>query len=187
MPTSPLAYLSYAYPDNADGFVNQLQERLAQELQIQTGEPAGVVWDLDRMRPGGPWSTQVEEMVKRAKFLIAVVSPSYFNSEFCRKEFKAFLEKEQRTGRTLIFPVYYVGTGEFEDTKTRDQDVWATTLKSRPVADLRMYRFDLQRSTNSKPIIASLVKSILDENAQLPTTQLSVLGVGRITERPSRR
>src|SRR5260370_555797 len=33
-------YLSYAYPDNKDGFVNQLRDLLAEELQVQTGEPA---------------------------------------------------------------------------------------------------------------------------------------------------
>jgi len=177
VPTPPLAYLSYAYPDNADGFVNHLQERLAQELQVQTGEPAEVVWDLDRMRPGGEWSRQVEERVKRAKFLIAVVSPSYFKSELCRREFRAFLEKEQSTGPALIFPVYYVDTREFEVTDTRTQDVWATTLKSRRVVDLRKYRFDLLTSMKSRPIIAFLAKSILGASAQLPSEKASDPGM----------
>src|SRR5437016_7091884 len=54
-------YLSYAYPDNADGFVNQLRDLLSQELQVQTGEQAEVAWDMDRMRPGATWSKEVEK------------------------------------------------------------------------------------------------------------------------------
>ena len=44
-------YLSYAYPDDdKDRFANQLGDLLAQELRVQTGEPAEVALDGDRIR-----------------------------------------------------------------------------------------------------------------------------------------
>jgi hypothetical protein len=49
-------FLSYAYSYNADGFVEQFRERLAQELEVQIGEPPTVFLDADRMRPGQSWS-----------------------------------------------------------------------------------------------------------------------------------
>jgi hypothetical protein len=37
-------FLSYAYPYNADGFVEQFRKRLAQELGVQIGEPPPFSW-----------------------------------------------------------------------------------------------------------------------------------------------
>jgi hypothetical protein len=154
-------YLSYAYPDNADGFVVRLRDRLAQELQVQTGEPADVVWDPDRMRPGSQWSEEVEKLVERATFLVPVVSPSYFNSDQCRKDFEIFLDREQRTNRPLILPVYFVTTGELENGVAYSKNEWVQTLKRHNFLDLRSHRFDLT-STRALGAIALLAKSIRD-------------------------
>ena len=145
-----VVYLSYAYPDNADGFVNRLRDRLAQELQVQTGEPVDVVWNLDRMRPGSQWSKEAETLVERATFLVPVVSPSYFKSDECRKDFEVFVEREQRTNRPLILPVYFVTTAEFENGVAYSQIPWVQTLKRRNILDLRAQRFDLYRQGRSK-------------------------------------
>ena len=161
-----VVYLSYAYPDNTDGFVLRLRDRLAQELQVQTGEPVDVVCDPDRMRPGSQWSEEVEKLVERATFLVPVVSPSYFKSDQCRKDFEVFLEREQRTNRPLILPVYFVTTGEFENGVAYSGNEWVQTLKRHNFLDLRPHRFDLT-STRALGVIAFLAKSIRDY-AQLP-------------------
>ena len=159
-------YLSYAYPDNTDGFVVRLRDRLAQELQVQTGEPVDVGCDFDRMRPGPQWDKEAEELVERATFLVPVVSPSYFRSDECRKDFEVFLERQQRTNRPLILPVYFVTTGEFESGVAYSKNEWVQTLKRHNFLDLRPHRFDLT-STRALGTIASLARSIRDY-AQLP-------------------
>jgi hypothetical protein len=159
-------YLSYAYPDNADGFVARLRDRLAQELQVQTGEPVDVVWDPDRVRPGSQWSEEVEKLVEHATFLVPVVSPSYFKSDQCRKDFEVFLELEQRTNRPLILPVYFVTAGEFENGEAYSKTEWVQMLKRHNFLDLRPHRFDLT-STKALGTIAFLAKSIRDY-AQIP-------------------
>ena len=161
--TQPVVYLSYAYPDNTDGFVNQLRDRLAQELQVQTGEPAEVVWDTERMRPGASWPAK---LVERATFLVPVVSPSYLRSDECRKEFEIFLEREQRTKRTLVRPVYFVTAEEVEGV-FQPQRAWVQAMMSHNFIDLRPNRFDLT-SPRALPKVAFLAKLIGKVPAQFP-------------------
>lgn len=170
-------YLSYAYPDNADGFVNQLRDLLAQELQVQTGEPAEVDWDIDRMRPGATWSKQVEEFVDRATALVPVMSPSYFKSNACRKEFEVFLERGQRVNRPLVFPVYFVTAGEVENAAPQPQGLWVQTLRQHKIFDLRQHRFSLS-STTARRVIVALSTSIRDAHAHRPPEKSASLGTG---------
>ena len=161
-----VVYLSYAYPDNTDGFVVRLRDRLALELQVQTGEPVDVVCDPDRIRAGPQGSEEAEKLVERATFLVPVVSPSYFKSDECRRDFEIFLERERRTNRPLILPVYFVATGEFENGAVYSNNEWVQALKRHNFLDLRPHRFDLT-STKAFGTIAVLAKSIRDYE-QLP-------------------
>lgn len=167
--TQPVVYLSYAYPDNTDGFVIQLRDRLAQELQVQTGEPADVVWDSERTRPGATSSKEAAKLVERATFLVPVVSPSYLKSDECRKEFEVFLEREQRTKRALVFPVYFVTAGEVEGV-FQPQRAWVQAMMLHNFSDLRPHRFDLT-STKALPPIAFLAK-LIRKHAQLPAEKM---------------
>ena len=70
--TRPVVCISYSYPDNKDFFVNQLVDRLGQELQIQFGEPINVIWDEHRLRPDARWSEGAEKWLQLASFLVPV-------------------------------------------------------------------------------------------------------------------
>jgi predicted ATPase len=146
VPTEPFAYISYAAPDNKEGFVIQVQERVAHELLVQTGEQKLVAWDPERMRAGWIWSATAREYTQGASFLIPVISPSYFRSEDCRRELEVFAEKERRTGVSLIFPVYYVEAPEME-AKRGAIPAWADTLRGREILDMRKLRFNLTSIT----------------------------------------
>jgi hypothetical protein len=163
--TRSVVYVSYAYPDNKDFFVNQLADRLGQELQVQFGEPVKVVWDVDRLRPDATWSEGAENRLQSTSFLIPVVSPSYFRSDACAKEFDVFLEREQRTGRTLIFPVRFVATGESEDLAAKRRPAWVQSLRRHTAFDLRPYRFNLG-TKDAQRVISFLAGSIRDAHSR---------------------
>jgi predicted ATPase len=170
-------YLSYAYPDNTDGFVNRLRDLLAEELWVQTGEPAEVTSATDRIRPGATWSKEAEKLVLQAAVLVPVVSPSYFKSDECRREFELFLERGQGRGRPLIFPVYFVTAGEVENAPAQLQSAWVQTLVRQKFADFRQHRFDLT-STKARPAIGALARSIRDAYAQYPVERTANQGTG---------
>lgn len=165
--TRPVVCISYSYPDNKDFFVNQLVDRLGQELQIQFGEPINVIWDEHRLRPDATWSEGAEKWLQLASFLVPVISPSYFRSDLCRKEFEVFLGREQQAGRTLIFPVRFVATGESEGSAAQSQPAWVQGLRRHKAFDLRPYRFDLD-TKDARRVISFLAASIRDAHARNP-------------------
>lgn len=175
--TRLIVYISYAYPDNANGFVNQLRDRLAEELQVQTGQPTEVLWDMDRTGPRGMVAEEARTLVKRATVLLTLVSPSYFNSDACHKEFQLFAEREPRAGRSLIFPVYFVTTEAFENAAAQPHQAWVQDLRKRQYIDLRKNRFDLT-SARALQAITLLSKSIRDAYIRFPPNELNVSVVG---------
>jgi hypothetical protein len=165
--TPPVVCVSYAYPDNKGFLVNQFVDHLGQELQVQFGREIKVIWDEHRLRPDSKWSEGAEKWLQTASFLVPVLSPSYFGSDVCRKDFEVFLEREQRAGRTLIFPVRFVATGESEDSAAQSQPVWVQGLRRHKTFDLRPYRFDLD-TKDARRVISFLAASIRDAHARNP-------------------
>ena len=162
----PVVYLSYAFPDNKDGFVLHLANNLAQELQVQIGRPIDVIWDMDRTRPGATWSKDAEKRVEKATFLVPVVSPSYFNNEECRKEFVPFIEREYRGNSELVLPLYFVSTGEIDGTSAQSEVLWVQALRRHKIVDFREHRFDFT-TTKARRAIASLAALIRGSYARL--------------------
>jgi len=158
-------YISYAFPDNKDGFVTQLTDLLRQELQIQAGEQIPVAWDTSRTGPAG-FSKEEDRRVERATILVPVISPSYFNSDACRKEFELFHEKQApRSKNPQIFPVYFVTAAEFDKASAESKDLWLQILTRYDRFDLREDRFDL-RSKRATRIIANLAAAISQSHAR---------------------
>jgi hypothetical protein len=94
--------------------------------------------------------------------LIAVITPSYFNSNYCRKEAETFFNRESQLGRDdLIIPIYYVECG-LEDKDFQAKDALAKRLSARHYFDWRQLR--------AKPFTDPLIRE-----------QLSILGQ-QITE-----
>ena len=148
-------YLSYGYPDNKDGFVTDLTERLAQELQVQTGLPAELTFDAYRALQESTLSAYAEKLVANATILVPVMSPSYFQSNECQKEFELFVGREQQGHRPQIFPVYFVTAEEIENRSSG----WAQALIRQQFVDLRAHRFDLS-STEGRRAIVELATGI---------------------------
>ena len=148
-------YLSYGYPDNKDGFVTELTERLAQELQVQTGLPAELTFDAYRSVQDPTLSTYAEKLVVNAAILVPVMSPSYFQSDHCQKEFELFTGRERQGHRPQISPVYFMTAEEIENRSSG----WAQALVRQQFVDLRAYRFDLS-STEGRRAIVDLATGI---------------------------
>jgi predicted ATPase len=166
-----VVYLSYAYPDNADGFVEQLCHLLCGEFQVQTGLPTEGIWDISRALQEADWSTATAKFVERATILVPVISPKYFSSAACRKEFEEFLEREKRTGRRLIFPVYILTAAVFDDPAP-DPFTWSQLFERHNPIDLRLHRLELT-STQALRAIVSLASSIRDSLLPPPAPEAS--------------
>jgi hypothetical protein len=75
-------FISYAHRDNQDGWVTALKEKLTKKLNPFLAGHAEV-WFDDRIRPGIYFKREIQQRLKDTPIFVAVVSPSYLDSDFC--------------------------------------------------------------------------------------------------------
>jgi parallel beta-helix repeat protein len=141
-----LAFLSYAHSDDEheNGRLRQFAERLSGEVRLQWGEEFPIFIDRKDLKWGQEWKSRVDKSLDGVTFLISILTPGYFKSDYCRKELERFLEREKRLDRSdLILPVYYVRSPVLEDGARREQDTLARTLHERQFKDWRRLRHEL--------------------------------------------
>ena len=107
----PDAFLSYARLDDqvSDGYISWLRDRLEGQVNAEIGK--GSFWifqDTDEIKAGTNWAPALEEALAGARFLIPILSPSYFASQPCLFELAKFHGFESVSNRTdLIIPIYF--------------------------------------------------------------------------------
>lgn len=135
----PYFFLSYAHtpswgPDSGDPdlWVHRFFQDLCQTLVQLVDLPAGVAPGfMDRaLRSGAGWPEALSENLARCRVLVPLLSPRYFVSESCGKEWYAFNERQVRA-RSLgpaqgpaIVPVRWAQFGHHElPVSVRDTQV----------------------------------------------------------------
>lgn len=128
---TPLAFLSYAHfdDDHENGKLRTFAERLSGEVRLQSGEEFPIFIDRKDLKWGQAWKGRIDESLNGVTFLIPILTPGYFKSEWCREELARFLEREKSLKRTdLILPVYYVSCRVLESQTIRSKDDLARLL-----------------------------------------------------------
>lgn len=163
----PAAFLSYDHLDDRYGHISQFRERLADEVCIQTGEEFLIFQDRSDIQWGENWRARIDESLESVAFIIPIITPSFFKSEYCRSELRQFLEREKELSRNdLVLPVYYVSTPLLDDAKRRAEDELAREIAARQYADWRELRFepfDSPRVGKEMERLAAQIREALDE------------------------
>ena len=84
-------FLSYAHNDSAE-WIRALEERLRQQLGDILGDEVQIWQDTKNIRFGQDWPDEIEKAICRSVAFLAVLSPSYLNSDWCARERKVFLD-----------------------------------------------------------------------------------------------
>jgi hypothetical protein len=114
----PIGFWSYARQDDdaSQGQLSALRLQVKAELQQQYGHsPITIFQDVAAIAPGAEWEREIRNAIGRSTFLIPIITPAFIESEWCLKEVRIFLEREQQIwrhfpaldGKRRIFPVYY--------------------------------------------------------------------------------
>jgi len=162
MPES-IAFLSYTRFDNThdEDRIARFCERLSGEVKMQTGQTFPIFRDRKDIKRGHRWRERIEEGLDEAVFLIPLLTPSYFQSQPCRKEYELFREREKKLGwNDLILPVYYVECDELEDPAIRQSNPWAKDLSERQYEDWRNLRWEPWTSPTIGRAFERLAKQI---------------------------
>ena len=98
MPTDQTAYeffVSYASADNTAGWVTHfIGELLAEHAKFFPGRTLHEFFDKKAIGPGRDWEHTLHHGIARSRLFLAFISPNYFASEWCRKEWRAWIDTE---------------------------------------------------------------------------------------------
>lgn len=152
--SKPLAFISYSWADNEDGFVEKFSKNLEAELRVQLGESVNLFLDRKGIRAGEAWQPILQTALEQSEYLIPIVTPSYLRSDNGRAELESFLKRDEvRPGS--IFPIHYV-----EALPGQSEDPLAQELARRQWVDWRKLRFEPWESPQVRRSIELLAQSI---------------------------
>jgi hypothetical protein len=77
-------FLSYAHAEAQ--WVEAFKKAFCQEFHEREGRPVSVWQDSTDLRPGTKWTAELENGVRNAAAVLAIVSPAYQASPWCREE-----------------------------------------------------------------------------------------------------
>jgi TIR domain len=164
----PMAFMSYAHVDDEfnKGRLTEFSQCLSREVSLHLGDDFPIFLDRKDIKWGDSWKERIGESIDCTTFLIPIITPSFFNSNYCRDELNRFLDRERKLGRNdLILPVYFIHTSLLHDESKRNGDNLAQTIASRQYADwrkLRHKKFDSEEVCEALDNLATQIREALE-------------------------
>ena len=176
--------MSYVHSDDKYGRLTEFLERLSDEVRVQIGEEFLIFQDRKDILWGQNWKKRIEESLDEVTFLVPIITPSFFNSQYCRRELERFLERERELKRDdLILPIYYVDCPLLNDKEKRAGDELAQAIADHQYADAdwRDLRFEPFTSPQVGKTLEKLAVQIRDalERVQAESSDKDRGGSGR--------
>lgn len=110
-------FLSYARVDNENNqFVSKLAKEIQRVSQLYMGSPLRIFLDTRDIETAQFWEERIKTALENSAVMVAVLTPSYFHSPWCAKEWDSFLRLEQQrreeigldASEALVFPVRFI-------------------------------------------------------------------------------
>ena len=102
---TPKGFFSYARTDDAQGKLSDLRAYVEIEVRQQLGDKFELYQDTKNIEIGQAFPNEIQKALDEADVLIAIITPSYFKSDYCRRELDCFLDREKKIERTdIIIP-----------------------------------------------------------------------------------
>ena len=92
-------FMSYAR-EEADMALFAVQKLRNKQRDIR------IFYDQASLREGSSWLMQVADALDSARRVVALYSPSYWDSKNCQMEFLAAFTRQNDTGDSILFPIY---------------------------------------------------------------------------------
>jgi tetratricopeptide (TPR) repeat protein len=142
-------FVSYGHADDLDGSVTALVEHIRRDHeQFVPTEPMKIFFDIWGIRDGDDWERRIYKGLIESKAMLAVLSPAYFNSQWCRREYDTFVQQQLKK----LYPgepiqaIYIQSHPDFDSTTDHPQRTWFEDLKRRQFTDAKPWWPDGQQA-----------------------------------------
>jgi TIR domain len=154
-------FLSYARADNDDGWVTAFHQSFFSIYQKLTGASPPIFYDREAIITASIWAKRIQKALSTSEALVAILSPSFIRSPWCRLEWGAFEITERKlrhdgalsSDEGVIFPVllYPLDRGRFSS----DEEAFVAQVKQRQW-------FDASSKLDGTPIRREQVRSLAE-------------------------
>lgn len=103
-------FISYAHRDNARGQVRELRDAISENFQKFAGRNLTIFFDEHDIPSMADWEKRIAQGLRESRLFLAVLSPNYFASAYCRREWEEYVRYEamrQCLGEGVA-PVYFI-------------------------------------------------------------------------------
>ncbi len=142
-------FVSYARKDDQpaaageQGWISAFVAALRREHRRYSTSDLALFLDRDVIRVADDWELRVRASLHASRLLLAFISPDYFHSTWCEKEWDLFVqhESEKALAGEALLPLYLVDVPKDEkDAKGVWVSQWGDDLARRQWLDLRAAR-----------------------------------------------
>jgi len=136
-------FISYARKDDQPaapgepGWITAFVAELQRTHRQFTPEDLAIFFDRDEIRVAEDWELRIKAGLRDSNLLLACLSPAYFASEWCRREWELYAEHER--DRALagegVNPIYFIEAPGFEAPGVAG--AWISDLRRRNHIDFR--------------------------------------------------
>ena len=129
-------FVSYGHADDRDGSVTALVEHIRRDHeQFVPTETMKIFFDIWGIRDGDDWQRRIYKGLIESKAMLAVLSPAYFNSQWCRREYDTFVQQQLKKlyPGEPIHSIYIQSHPDFDSTTDHPQRAWFEDLQKRQI------------------------------------------------------
>lgn len=168
-----IGFWSYVHADDDTdmGRITQLAHDIVSNYEALTGEKIELFLDSDEVHWGDKWRAEIDDALSNVAFFIAVITPRYFLSVECRREFQFFLERARKLGiQELVMSLRYIDSPRLGDPTEDDPIVQA--VKEFHWEEWVPYRMEDRTSKEYRTAVDKLARELVRRVAQVESTDL---------------
>lgn len=154
------AFMSYNRFNNDanDGYLSRFRRKLELMVSERLGRTYRIFQDSADIVTGDEFEERLRTVLSKSTILIPILTPHFLNSDWCRREFDYFWQKEQRTGKSpTVVPIHFVECEQMKDLSRFTIDSVERRIAAYQWAEWHKIRF--------RPLSDAAVKSQMDNLA----------------------
>jgi hypothetical protein len=188
-------FISYSRLDNKEGQVDALCKHLEASYKEFSGRTLRYFLDSSTINGMDDWRNKVQEHLRDSRLFLAILSPNYIKSEYCRWEWEDFVRYEamRQCLGDGVAPVFFLKLEEATSSTESSIASWIQEIRRRQRFDLLSWREKGELALHEEHVRQTLedlhasVRERLDRSARALRSPSNILRhnpafVGRVHE-----
>lgn len=136
----PVSKVFWSYTHDTNEYLNNeiknIRNYVAEEIRQLYGKDINIIIDSREVRTGQNLESRIRQLITQSSCMVAFLSPTYFMSDWCKKEYQWFIEQENLLGRNdLIMPILSIKLQE-KSRYDKNTEQWKNDLLGRSYIDI---------------------------------------------------